>query len=97
MRREHHHGRHPTWVVDVAGTAVEPWHLVELNDDGDGVVMEAGDEEVLLLFGHADPIGEPVVSYGPFVMNSEAEIRQAILDYQAGKFDREGKLAEVGR
>ena len=83
--------------VDVAGTAVEPWHLVELNDDGDGVVMEAGDEEVLLLFGHADPIGEPVVSYGPFVMNSEAEIRQAILDYQAGKFDREGKLAEVGR
>jgi redox-sensitive bicupin YhaK (pirin superfamily) len=83
--------------VEVAGTPIDPWHLVELNDDGDSLAVQAGDEEAMLLFGHADPIGEPVVAHGPFVMNSEAEIRQAILDYQAGKFDREGKLAEVGR
>ena len=82
--------------VGVAGMPVEPWHLVTLNDDGDAVTVEAGGEEAVLLFGHAEPIDEPVVAHGPFVMNSEAEIRQAILDYQAGKFDGDGKLGEVG-
>lgn len=82
--------------VSVAGTPVEPWHLVTLDDDGDTVALEAGDEEAILLFGHAEPIKEPVVSHGPFVMNTEAEIRQAILDYQAGKFDVDGRLGEVG-
>ena len=39
-----------------------------------------------ILFGHASPIGEPVVAHGPFVMNSEAEIAKAVRDYQAGRF-----------
>ncbi len=72
--------------VTVGGTPVDKWHLVELNDDGDDVLVEAG-EDVVLLYGHADPIGEPVVAYGPFVMNTEAEIRQAFADYRAGKFN----------
>ena len=46
----------------------------------DGLV---GEMEVLLLGGR--PIGEPVVSYGPFVMNTREEIIQAIQDYQSGK------------
>ena len=83
--------------ASVADVAVERWHLVTLNDDGDGVAVEAGAEGALLLFGHAEPIGEPVAAHGPFVMNSEAEIRQAILDYQAGKFEGDGKLLDVGR
>ena len=82
--------------VAVAGTPAERWNLVTLNDDGDGVTVEAGSDEAVLLFGHADPIREPVVAHGPFVMNSEAEIRQAIVDYQAGKFTGQGKLLEVG-
>jgi redox-sensitive bicupin YhaK (pirin superfamily) len=80
----------------IAGTAVEQWHLAELTDDGDSVSLAAGSTGAVLLFGHADPIGEPVVAHGPFVMNSAEEIRQAVLDYQAGKFAGEGKLLEVG-
>lgn len=83
--------------ASVAGVAIERWHLVQLNDDGDAVGIEAGEEGAVLLFGHADPIGERVVAHGPFVMTSEAEIRQAIVDYQAGKFQGTGKLVEVGR
>ena len=41
----------------------------------------------MLLFGHAEPIGAPVVAHGPFVMNTREEIMQAIQDYQAGKFN----------
>lgn len=61
------------------------FQLVEWNDDGD--FIEAGSQQgAVLLFGHAQPIGESVVAQGPFVMNSQAEILQAIRDYQAGKF-----------
>ncbi len=80
----------------VAEQPVERWSLVTLHDDGDAVAVEGGPEGALLLYGHADPIREPVVAHGPFVMNSEAEIRQAIVDYQAGRFAGQGKLLEVG-
>lgn len=45
-------------------------------------------EDAYIILGEAEPIKEPVVSYGPFVMNSEAEIQQAIMDYQSGKMGR---------
>ena len=64
---------------------VGAFHLVELSGDGDEVLLSSA-EGALVLFGHAEPIGAPVVSHGPFVMNSRAEIEQAIRDYQAGKF-----------
>ena len=72
--------------IDVAGQAAPEWHLIELADEGDSVVIEAKSDAVLL-FGHAEPIGAPVVAYGPFVMNTREEIMQAIHDYQAGKFN----------
>ena len=81
-------------AIKVAGQSAPHWHLIELNEDGDSVDIEA-DSDAVLLFGHAEPIGAPVVAYGPFVMNSREEIMQAINDYQAGKFNAipEGQVA----
>lgn len=70
----------------VADDRISALHLVELGEEGDEVEMTAIEDSVVL-FGHAEPIGAPVVAHGPFVMNSRAEIEQAIRDYQAGKFD----------
>lgn len=70
--------------VAVGGTPVQPWNLIALGD-GDAVRIEASSDAVVLL-GHAEPIGEPVASHGPFVMNTREEIIQAITDYNAGKF-----------
>jgi redox-sensitive bicupin YhaK (pirin superfamily) len=50
------------------------------------VVLEAGDQAVELLVLQGRPIGEPVARYGPFVMNTEDEIRQAFQDYQSTGF-----------
>jgi redox-sensitive bicupin YhaK (pirin superfamily) len=72
--------------VMVAGQEAPEWHLIELGDAGDSVEIEAASDAVLL-YGHAAPIGAPVVAYGPFVMNTREEIMQAIEDYQAGKFN----------
>ncbi|QOL49716.1 pirin family protein [Massilia litorea] len=71
--------------VGVAEDRVSAFHLVELGHEGDELEMTAL-EDAVVLFGHAEPIGAPVVSHGPFVMNSRAEIEQAIRDYQAGRF-----------
>jgi redox-sensitive bicupin YhaK (pirin superfamily) len=72
--------------IRVEGVPVGPEQLIELNGDGDTVEIVATSDGVLL-FGHADPIDEPVVAHGPFVMNTHAEIEQAMRDYQAGKFN----------
>lgn len=50
------------------------------------VTITAADEEVKILLLAGEPIEEPVVGYGPFVMNSFEEIRQAVNDFNAGKF-----------
>ncbi|RAX29199.1 UNVERIFIED_CONTAM: pirin family protein, partial [Escherichia coli] len=42
----------------------------------------------IVLYLRGEPINEPVVGYGPFVMKSEAQIRQAIDDFNQGKFGR---------
>ncbi|KQM92904.1 MULTISPECIES: pirin family protein [Sphingomonas] len=70
---------------EVSGTVVEPWHLVTFDEDGDTIEVAAAGP-VRLVFGHADPIDEPVVAHGPFVMTTREEIGEAIRDYQAGLF-----------
>ena len=71
--------------VRVNGTEVRAFNLVDFENDGETIEVEA-DANALVLFGHAKPYGEPVVSYGPFVMNTKEEIVRAIRDYQAGEF-----------
>ena len=71
--------------VNVNGQAVTKLSLVEFNPDGEGLNIEATTDSVIL-FGHAQPFKEPVVAYGPFVMNTEQEIQEAYQDYQQGKF-----------
>jgi redox-sensitive bicupin YhaK (pirin superfamily) len=73
------------YIVRGKLTIGDAFHLVDWNDDGDEIEVEATDD-TLILFGHAKPYSEPVVAHGPFVMNTREEIVQAIRDYQMGKF-----------
>ena len=59
--------------------------LANLDREGQEIVLESNNDARLLVLS-GEPIGEPVVGYGPFVMNTEGEIKQAMLDFQSGKF-----------
>ncbi|WP_111642262.1 pirin family protein [Marinimicrobium alkaliphilum] len=59
--------------------------LVTLSREGSELVIEANNDAVVLLLS-GEPIDEPIVGYGPFVMNTQAEIEQAVRDYQTGRF-----------
>lgn len=59
--------------------------MVLLDRAGDELLLEANNQALVLLLS-GEPIDEPVVGYGPFVMNSQAEIAQAVKDFQSGAF-----------
>lgn len=60
--------------------------LVNFEENGGEVRVKAGKEDAKILLLAGEPINEPVVGYGPFVMNTRDEIRQATEDYNSGKF-----------
>ncbi len=66
----------------------EPIHRGELAvlGAGDSIELAATTESARLLVVGGRPLAEPIVRYGPFVMNSSAEIRQAVADFEAGRF-----------
>jgi quercetin 2,3-dioxygenase len=57
-----------------------------LFDRGDEIVVQAGDEGIRFLLVSGKPLEEPVAWYGPIVMNTQAELRQAISELRAGTF-----------
>jgi redox-sensitive bicupin YhaK (pirin superfamily) len=73
-------------VIVGSGGAARPLktHSAGVLSPGERIEATAGDEGARFLVLAGRPLGEPVVQYGPFVMNTRAEIEQAIRDYQGG-------------
>ena len=79
--------------IEIAGESVSEGRVALLAEPGTRVELAtAGGAKMLFLGG--EPIREPIVGYGPFVMNSEREIHEAIADYRAGRMGHlEGRVA----
>jgi hypothetical protein len=61
--------------------------MVLFDRTGDAIAVEANSDAKLLLLS-GEPIDEPIAGYGPFVMNSDEEIQQAVTDFNSGRFGR---------
>ena len=71
-------------TAKIGGRDAREDDAVVFSRDGDSVLIESAEGCELLLIGGV-PINEPVVRYGPFVMNTEREIMQAFADFQSGR------------
>jgi len=76
--------------VEVNGERVTEHNFVLFANEGEEIHLKANQNSVILLMS-GEPLNEPIVSYGPFVMNTDEEISQAIVDFNMGKF---GELAD---
>jgi len=70
--------------ITVAGTVISHYHAIELKADVDVEIKATEETSILMLQGK--PIGEPVMQYGPFVMNTKQEINEAFEDYHKTQF-----------
>jgi quercetin 2,3-dioxygenase len=70
--------------IEANGVKLETYHLGLAENDGDAIELLAASAGKLL-FLSGEPINEPLAAYGPFVMNYQGEIRQAVLDFESGK------------
>lgn len=72
-------------LIQIDDIKIGTSNRVKLNGNAE-IVVENGDKESQLALLEGEPINEPVAQYGPFVMNTENEIRQAFADYQQTQF-----------
>jgi redox-sensitive bicupin YhaK (pirin superfamily) len=72
--------------LEIEGTPIPAGRMAILANaaDADGVAIRASEEARALLIA-GEPLREPIVQYGPFVMNTTDQIRQAVADFQAGR------------
>lgn len=64
---------------------IGPHHTVTLEQFGEGITLSSGEESAEFVLISGQPLNEPVMQYGPFVMNSREQIMEAMADYQFGK------------
>jgi len=69
--------------AEISGQVL-PRQAAGILGDGTAVEIKAGNEDLRLVLIAGKPLGEPVVQYGPFVMNTREEIEQALADYRQG-------------
>jgi len=69
----------------IEGETIPSYHAVEV-DAEQALSLHAGNEDCYILLLQGKPINEPVAQYGPFVMNTQAEIQEAMQDYQRTEF-----------
>jgi len=60
-------------------------HLLLFTNEGEDFSIEATENSVVLILS-GEPLNEPIASYGPFVMNTQEQIREAFEDFNNGKF-----------
>jgi quercetin 2,3-dioxygenase len=82
-------------MESVDGTETTAWEpagdrSLVVFDRGDEVVVQAGENGIRFLLVSGKPLGEPVAWHGPIVMNTQAEIRQALAELRDGSFLRHG-------
>ena len=61
-------------------------NIIELNQNGDYIKANASDQPMRFLLISGKPLDEPIARYGPFVMNTQPEIEQALEDLKNGTF-----------
>ena len=71
--------------VEVNGEKAPEHSFVLFKNEGTDIAIKATEKSVLLVLS-GEPIDEPIASYGPFVMNTQEEIYEAIREFQSGKF-----------
>ncbi|MFA5417133.1 MAG: pirin family protein [Bacteroidales bacterium] len=71
--------------MEILDETIPAYHSVEVPSESD-ISLKAGEDDCYLLLLQGKPINEPVVQYGPFVMNTEAEIRDAFEEYRKTQF-----------
>ena len=73
-------------AIEVCGQTLDRKAVLDVDASREVQVKNIGEDEVIILVLQGKPIGEPVAQHGPFVMTSEAEIRQAFSDYRQTQF-----------
>ena len=71
--------------IKIDDKTIKSDHLIEVLA-GEDIIIKNGDKEAYFLILEGNPIGEPVAKHGPFVMNTQQEIREAMIDYSNTQF-----------